>query len=124
MTIITTKKMFRNKEVREKEKKERNINKENWYKKGVKKYATKYKIPATKNSKLKKSIEKTLENVPGPNGINMKPVEMPGQTVRLNNMKSDPFPIEKCTIVDCPLKYLENSCKIICYKANVNYAYQ
>ena len=58
----SVRRMYRNSKERKKEKKEKNVNRSNWYKKGRVKYDGVLKVPSTPKSTLATSIRKKLEN--------------------------------------------------------------
>ena len=64
-----------------------------------------------------------MTKYPAPKMLKTKIIERPGNTIKMNNMKSDNFKMKKCYRDTCLFVWKEEGCNMLCYKSNINYEY-
>ena len=78
-------------------------------------------VPTTHNSELARIIRNTLKTNKGPRGTQVRVVEQPGIKLMSKLIKSDPFPMDWCGRIDCPIYRQGDSCLGKCYKESILY---
>ena len=114
--------MYRSREQREKDMKERGgkTSNDNWFKKNDKRNkrtTSVLNVPFTSNSTLVKKTRNKLGKMKAPEGTHTIILESGGTKLRDQLIKSDPFPNKECGRKDCKMP----ECKERCYAGHVNY---
>ena len=118
--------MYRNREERERDYKEKGgrATSDSWFrkKKSNKKTTSILRVPYT-GGKLKGKIDKTLKKMKSPRGTNTLAQEDSGEKLLHKLVRPDPFPAGNCGREGCKtiVKDIEGGCNGTCWQQHVNY---